>query len=346
MRTHYDAIASPVYEAARAAAAHGISVVPAAEDGTKRPAVAWLVYRRRLPAPAELLRWFEEERRAGLCFVCGAVSGGLEMLEFEDRAAYAAFKLLAEDAGLGVLLGRIEGGCSSASPGGGVHLLLRSDEVAANTVLAKRPKRPEERRHPRDTEAVVAETRGEGGVTIEPPSGGSVHPSGRPYRQLRGGVATIARILPGERRALLRLVRTLDRRPPVPPPQPRPPRPTAIGPRPGDTYNAAADVQALLEAHGWAVVGRRGGTDHLRRPGKDRGVSATVNHAGSGLFYPFTSSTDFEPNRGYSPFAVFAVLECGGDFRLAARRLAERGFGGPRLRVGSHRLRTREARRG
>ncbi|MDP9365359.1 MAG: bifunctional DNA primase/polymerase, partial [Chloroflexota bacterium] len=241
-----------VYEAARAAVAHGISVVPAAEDGTKRPAVAWLVYRRRLPTQAELLRWFRRERRAGLCFVCGEVSGGLEMLEFEDRSVYAAYKVLAEETGLELLLERIEAGFSSASPGGGVHLVYRCDEVAANTVLAKRPKQLEERRDPRDTDAVVAETRGEGGVTIEPPSGGGVHPTGRPYRQLRGGVATIARILPGERRELLGLVRTLDRRQPVPPREPRPPRPTVSGTRPGDAYNDAADVRALLGSHGWA----------------------------------------------------------------------------------------------
>ena len=71
----------------------------------------------------------------------------------------------------------------------------------------------------------------------------------------------------------------------------------------------------------------RGDVTRWRRPGKTVGISATTNYNGSDLFYPFTSSTDFEPERGYSKFAVYAQLEHRGDFTKAARALAKDGYG-------------------
>ena len=56
-------------------------------------------------------------------------------------------------------------------------------------------------------------------------------------------------------------------------------------------------------------------------------MSATTNFGGSDLFYPFTSSTDFDPEHSYSKFAVYATLAHRGDFKRAALTLAENGFG-------------------
>ncbi len=58
---------------------------------------------------------------------------------------------------------------------------------------------------------------------------------------------------------------------------------------------------------------------------QDRGISATTNWDGSDLLYVFSTSTLFEPKRGYSKFAAYALLNFGGDFRAAARDLANHG---------------------
>jgi hypothetical protein len=58
-------------------------------------------------------------------------------------------------------------------------------------------------------------------------------------------------------------------------------------------------------------------------------VSATTNFGGSDLFYPFTSSTEFEPDQSYSKFAVYAAFEHHGDFKKAALALSKRGYGQP-----------------
>ena len=94
--------------------------------------------------------------------------------------------------------------------------------------------------------------------------------------------------------------------------------------RPGDRFNARYSWAQVLEPYGWSVdhEGADGET-YWTRPGKDEGVSATTNYSGSDLFYVFSTSTEFESERGYDKFGVFAVLEHGGDIAAAASSLAE-----------------------
>ena len=99
---------------------------------------------------------------------------------------------------------------------------------------------------------------------------------------------------------------------------------STVDDRPGDDFNARGDVRAILKQHGWTLV-RGGENEHWRRPGKDTGSSATLK---DGVFYVFSSNAaPFEPNRGYSPFAVYATLEHNGDFTAAARMLQQHGYG-------------------
>ena len=47
------------------------------------------------------------------------------------------------------------------------------------------------------------------------------------------------------------------------------------------------------------------------------------------MFYVFSANASpFEPQRAYSPFSVYTLLEYGGDYDLAARSLRQTGFGG------------------
>ncbi|MFZ9922896.1 MAG: bifunctional DNA primase/polymerase, partial [Candidatus Nanopelagicaceae bacterium] len=63
----------------------GISVVPVATDGTKRPGLAsWKEYQERRATTDELMSWFTGAEGVGV--ICGKISGNLEMLELEGRA--------------------------------------------------------------------------------------------------------------------------------------------------------------------------------------------------------------------------------------------------------------------
>jgi putative DNA primase/helicase len=102
----------------------------------------------------------------------------------------------------------------------------------------------------------------------------------------------------------------------------------ANGQRPGDDFERRASWAEILEPHGWVMVGRRGEVEDWRRPGKDSGVSATVNYAASGLLYVFSTNADpFEDGRGYSKFTAFALLNHGGDYGKAAKALQQAGYG-------------------
>jgi hypothetical protein len=271
----------------------------------------------------EIDAWYASGRRSGIGYVTGAVSGNLALLDFDTVETYEAFISLACAVGLGALVERIEAGYLEASPGGR-HWLYRCDQIAGNTKLASRP----------DGALVTTliETRGEGGYVVAAPSNGRVHPSGDPYRLLGGSVATIATITPAERGELHRLARSLDA---MPKPPPREPRTTAAGEgKPGEDYNARGDVLALLEDHGWHVVyTRRDGVVCLRRPGKERGTSATFGIGGTRYLYVFSTSTGFDAERAYSPFAVYAKLEHNDDFSAAALALSELGYGIPAARL-------------
>jgi hypothetical protein len=104
----------------------------------------------------------------------------------------------------------------------------------------------------------------------------------------------------------------------------------ATGDRPGDAFNRSATWEEILEPHGWAKVRQFDRHSYWRRPGKDKGVSATADYcrteAQGGLLYVFSSSAaPLEMDTGYSRFAAFAVLNHRGDFAAAARALSPAG---------------------
>ena len=99
---------------------------------------------------------------------------------------------------------------------------------------------------------------------------------------------------------------------------------------PFDDFNNRGDIVALLSAHKWTVNKRTSNSTNIRftRPGKPSGISANLRRSDK-LFFVFTSNSQFEAMRAYNPAQVFAVLDCGGDFSLAYRRLLDMGFGEP-----------------
>jgi putative DNA primase/helicase len=308
--------------------ASGISVVPPREDGSKRPAVrSWKRYQTQRPTRREIAAWYAAPC-TGVGFLTGAVSGNLELFEFDDVDAYLRFKALATAAAHGDLVARIEAGYCERTPGGGVHWLYRCPVIAGNTRLAAR-------RRDDGTVKVLIETRGDGGYVVVAHSYGAVHPSGRPYELLQGGVATIVTLMPQERATLWSLARSLDevnaadavRRAQRPGTGGVPSRRRWSGTRPGDAFNRESTWEDLLPAHGWHLVyvgqdGAGNAVGYWRRPGKAAGISATTNFAGSDQLYVFSTSTLLPAGQGLSKFAAYAYLSHGGDFVAAAVRVA------------------------
>jgi energy-coupling factor transporter ATP-binding protein EcfA2 len=314
----------------------GLSPVPPVEDGSKRPLAdievngewTWKPY-QTTPATVDRVReWFASGRKS-----IGLATGvmGLECLEFDDRDTYDAFLEAATEAGLGDLVNRVRAGYEEFTPGGGVHWLYFCDERRGNTKLAERP--IPGTRHKKD---VLIETRGEGGFIIIAPSNGKVHPSGGAYKLVCGQLTTISTLLSSERDELWELARTFDEivKEPEADPENDPlwwamgaelgSVPTQ-GVRPGDDFARRTTWDNILEAAGWVKVFTRRDTVYWRRPGKDRGVSATTGHC-KGLKV-FTTSTPFATTGTYTKLGAYAALNYDGSFREAVRNLARTGYG-------------------
>ena len=316
-----------VYRTALVACAVGISVVPIPPNGSKRPACRWRTYQHRRATLRELAHWFRHTPQ-GLALVTGVISGGLEVLDFDTRESYQAWSKRARETGLATLHTQLTEGYLEATPQG-IHLLYRCPAlIEGNQKLARVPVEGPQRWK------TLIETRGEGGLVVVAPSCGGVHPSGKPYVLLRGGVGTIKTITPTERQALFAVARSFDA---SPPPAFRPgltvQEPNThtgnriTGARPGDLYNQRVCWEAVLVPHGWKRLFTHEGEDYWQRPGKEgAGISATTNYQGSDLLYVFSTSTVFEAGRAYCKFAAYTFLEHGGDFSAAARALAVQGY--------------------
>lgn len=324
-----------ILDAALAFTQAGCSVVPAAADGSKAPAGKWQRWQAERPSAAQVTQWLSNGHYDGFGVICGAVSGGLEMLELEGRAVAAGVHIAYRDAladhGLGDLWRRIATGYTETTPSGGLHILYRVNGTARpNTKLARRPATAAELAgKPGEKIKVLIETRGEGGFTITAPSACRTHPTGKAWRPGSGSPATIATISEEERDALHAVASLLDQSPVQQVQLPRSAADGQSGDRPGDDYAARASWQDILAPHGWRCVSALGpGAHGWRRPGKDTpGISATTRETGG--LYVFSTSTPFETETPYSKFGAYAVLSHGGDHAAAARQLRREGYGTP-----------------
>ena len=303
----------------------GISVVPVANDGSKRPAFAWQRFQQDLPTPDELLMWFKDDV-TGIGVITGKVSGSLEMLELEGRAVAQKMHLdiaeIANNSGLGDLWNSLNAGYVEITPSGGLHWLYRvsNGELPGNTKLARKPGE-------NGGVDVWAETRSEGGFTITAPSGGATHPSGGAWTLIGGSIETIPTITMQERQALHAIFAMFDEMPKAESIQQEVVAKHDGILTPGDDYNARTTWEELLLPLGWSVVYRKGEATVWRRPGKNEGISATTNFNGNDKFYVFSTSTQFDAETSYSKFAFYATLKHSGDFKAAANDLRNQGYG-------------------
>jgi len=268
----------------------------------------WEPYQRRLATTEEVQAWHENGREHAIGLVCGKVSGNFEVIDVDDRETGKRWVERIRDLDPG-LIDRL---ALNRTPSGLYHVGYCCSEISGNQKLAIG-----EIEGKRKT---LIETRGEGGYVLVPPSKG--------YESVQGTFENPPTITPEERELLLAAARFFDQSPAPPPAEPRPERPRNGGLLAGDDYNTRGDWREVLQRDGWALVRSAGDKEEWRRPGKKHGNSATWNHDGSGVFYVFSSNAyPFEPEQGYSPFAIYAHLECGGDYTEAARRLSKEGYG-------------------
>jgi hypothetical protein len=338
----------------------GLSIIPIATNGTKRPSMldlpvktddngepvlgaggrperSWAPFTSRLPSETEVRAWFDLPNPPGIAVIGGRVSGNLECIDFDKDAdvLYPQWRQLvhaeAPDlmAGLNVV--------KTPREGGGFHVRYRvaDFEIPGNDKLAEEPGTDPVTGKP--TRVTLIETRGEGGYAVAPGSPPETHESGYVYSHFSGPkLSQVQTITAAERAILIRCARSFNSVPPDPKTGTRQtgePRPAGDGDLlPGQDFdlNGPNWMEILTD---WTVVHRTGDVLYVARPGKEgRGWSGTIGRCRGSqeepLFHCFTSNAHpFEMDGTYGRFRAYAVLNHGGDFKAAARQLAAEGYG-------------------
>lgn len=255
----------------------------------------------------------------GVGIVCGQKSGGLECMDFDNHFGDAkdVFGEFLDD--------EVQEICNrnvipfESTMSGGYHLLYRCSEVGPNQKLAQRPKVSNGKTVP-DT---IIEIRGEGGYFVCAPTDG--------YSVMFGNISEIPEITPSERLVLIEKAKSLNEWYEI---EKTKKHDSEIKDKPGDYYNnrqeAIEEMRGALIRAGWEEVDHK----RWRRPGKTKGISATLGVVAPNVFYCFTPNAyPFEQDSGYSPFRVVGLLDYGGDFTELAKDIIDRyNLGGPKER--------------
>lgn len=279
-------------EAARQLYATGIVVLPALK-AQKRPVGAWKKWTKTAPS-------FDEVFRPGLkfdaiCVVCGAVSGGLEIIDFDQRAA--KFDEWSK------LVGDVSKFAVETTQSGGKHLAFRSDCCAGNQKLAN------------NASGVTVETRGEGGICLIAPTDG--------YKLVGGDWLNVPTLDASERDSLLNAARSLNEvtlttsasRPQVPP------TPTS-GETTADFLRANPQiVRDALTRSGWKFLRVEGDYEYWQRPNQQvDGKPGGSFCPSTGNFHCFSSNASpLTVEKNYTPLQLVATLEYRGDVSAASR---------------------------
>jgi hypothetical protein len=322
---------STVLEEARALVTAGVSVIPVRTDGSKTPdgrllphvdgRASWTPYMGHPPTEEELRCWFGRPDPRGIGVVCGAVSGHLEVLDFDDGSLFVPWRELVE-AECPVLVERLTVVQTPREPLG-FHVWFRCPEleIPGSEKLARD-----------ENNKALIETKGEGGYGVAPGSPPACHETGRSYIHIAGPPIGGAVISAEEREVLRRCARSFDRQLK----ENHKPKPEAVGNgrRPGEEFDLRGpDWAEILVPHGWQLACERGQERRWRRPGKSgRGWSATTGFCrgkdGADLLRVFSANAaPFEDDRAYGKFAAYALLNHRGDLSAAARELAGKGYG-------------------
>lgn len=284
----------------------GISLIPVHDKGekAKRPYAGWKEFQSRLPLEGELYESLERYNTTAVAMVCGAVSGNMEVIDVDVKNWAGINTLLGIElkALVPELVNKLR---YHRTPSGGMHIIYRIDSHAPEGNLKLCYKDGE-------TGAAI-ETRGEGGYVLMPPSLG--------YKAITN--VDIQTITWDERCSLIAICRSLNQKISIQKPKPKKSEIDYYNENPFDHFAGSEQAANVL---GWKKIKETNKYIYYTRPGKSSGVSASFDLERR-YYYIFTSSTQYEPSKGYSPATILAMEQFGGDMRKCYAELVSRGFG-------------------
>jgi hypothetical protein len=315
-----------ILEAARKYHESGFHVIPV--DGKKRPACPkhpvhgykWKHYSEN--QSEEDIEFLFSGNPYGIAILTGI--NGLEVVDVDTKydieggLFYRFMKLNDEVNDNSVPFTSL---CLIETTSGGYHVIYRCPEPGPNDKLALRNATEEEQAQG-DTIKVLIETRGVGGYAVAYPTQGYTIQHGNPFN-----LRTISQ---SQRLDLIRAAKHFDEvAQPVTHTPPKEYKQPVGGVTPWEDFRQNNDAVDILLSHGWTRVFEDSQRIYLKRPGNTDSRMSGNWHKQKEMFICHSTSTVFQPGKGYTTDAVYAMLEHGGDFKKSARQLIKDGYGTP-----------------
>ncbi len=295
----------------------GVNLIPV--NARKTPAdpplpyQRWKRYQTERVTKAVLRKWANNPGVHGWAMVCGKISNGLTILDFDEPGFYERWT--AKVGNLAQLLPTQQTGS-----GDGYQVGFRSNLHFHNDKLAYVPADNEEGR------ITAIETRGEGGYAVVAPSycpeamkRGNKHQ--QPYRVIQGDFAKIPTISDEQAQFLLKAARSLDEMPLAKKQMqsaPLPPNRNGDGADSGviGVFNERYEVSAILERNRYEKRGSR-----FLSPDSTTGLPG-VHIFGNGRCYSHHGNDPLNDGHSHDAFSAFCILEHGGDIKAAVKAAA------------------------
>ena len=238
----------------------------------------------------------------------GSISGGLEAIDFDLKNAENPEKIMKSFKSK-VSLSLLKKLVIQTTMSGGYHMVYRCEDVSSSRKLAKNS----------EGKAII-ETRGEGGYIKCYPSNG--------YELIQGSFEHIPIITPEERLQLFVSAKMLNSLL-VKEANKKRSKEESEYIKKFPEYNDDIEIGLkLLKDNGWTIHSEDSVWINFSRPdSKSKDLHGGYHKEGRFFFCFSTAQDNFETEKPYNNHAIFAELECGGNYKKAYAILYEEGYG-------------------
>lgn len=296
----------------------GISIIPVRDkdqlltDGTtlprKSPYGKWKRFQSEIITEGELFHLMEKFDTTAIGMIGGKVSGNLEIIDIDvknwpgiDAMLFSDIQNIYPD-----LFSKLR---IHKTPSGGFHIpyFITDHEPEGNLKLAYKEGQKE----------AALETRGEGGFVVAPPSLNYTIYKENPIPSItwleRCSIIFLCQSYNQKVKVVVTTTTTKGHN-------------DYYSENPFEHFNGSQEGSMVLANNGWNVLKESPKFIWFTRPDKTNGISASYNKDRQ-VFFIFTSSTQFEPAKGYKPATVLAILQFNNDKKATFKHLVDKGYG-------------------
>lgn len=289
----------------------GINIIPVRSTAdslhlARTPYRGWKKYQELKITPAEVYKQIEEHQTQSVAFVCGPISGNLEIINI-DTKTWVGIDVALFDQIKKTLPGLFDKMRIHRTPSGGYHILYRIDNHEPDESL--------DISYKSESKDAAIKLIGAGGYClIDGCLDYSVHQD--------NPIPTISWT---DRKSLMAICESFDEKRRTELIKPHKNQTETYDINPFEDYNNKEKGEILTE-YGWKIFAENDEFIWYSYADKSSNISASFNKLRR-VYYIFTPSTGFDPSIAYSPSVVLSKLQFNGDTKGTFTYFVSTGFG-------------------